>query len=183
VAQNIIAIIGARRVGKTYLAEIAQLFFSDAKRISPDTHLILDFLELHEMSATEFYDRQMHEENRRLLYLFKELQHNKYPNKYSNYFLNEIQTSIQSGTPLIIDNIYYFRDLAILIEHKAQIILVEAPHNKRTEFGYTNNMDLQFFTKEVASVTNQDVRKWNNTIVIKNDSSAHDLKVKLRNLI
>ena len=173
---NIIAIIGSRKVGKTYVADIAQLFLTGSKRMTPDTKLILDFLELHEMSAEDFYERSSYEENKNLLYCFKELKRGEY---YTNCFINELQ----SHTDVIVDNIYYYKDLAVLIEHGAKIIYVETTPAKRTEFGYTDNMDRQFYTKEVATITGKDVAKWKNTIVVKNTGSPNDLKVQLRQLL
>ena len=175
-AQNIIAVIGSRKVGKTYLADIAQLFLTGSKRITPDTHLLLDFLNLHEMSPDDFYDKLTYEENKNLLYLFKEL---KSPSYYTNWFIKELQ----SHENIIVDNVYYFRDLAVLIEHKAKIIFIESTLEKRKEFGYIDYMDRQFYTKEVAAITSKDVAKWTNTIIVKNIGSAHDLKVQLRQLI
>ena len=175
-AQNIIAIIGARKVGKTYVADIAQLFLTGSKRMTPDTKLILAFLELHEMSAEDFYERSSYEENKNLLYLYKELKTGDY---YTNCFINELQ----SHGDVIVDNIYYFKDLAVLIEHGAKIIYVETTSAKRNEFGYTDNMDRQFYTKEVATITSKDVAKWKNTIVVKNTGSPNDLKVQLRQLL
>jgi hypothetical protein len=177
---NITAIIGARKTGKTYVSDIAQLFLTGAKRMTPDTKLWLDFLELHEMSAEDFFERHVHEENKNLLYLFKEFKDSTY---YTNCFVNELQSHIQGAVPVIVDNIYYFRDLAVLIEHKAKIIFIDTPLDKRKEFGYTDNMDKQFYTKEVAAITSKDVAKWKNTIIIKNTGSPNDLKVSLRQLI
>lgn len=175
-AQNIIAIIGARKVGKTHVAEIAQLFLTDSQRITPDTKLMYDFLKLHEMSVNDFYAVGVHEENKRLLYLFKELKQADY---YTQCFINELQ----SCDALIVDNVYYYKDLAILMEHKAKIIFIETTLEKRKEFGYMDDMDQQFFTKEVAAITSKDVLSWKNTVIIKNIGNPHDLKVQLRQFI
>ena len=178
-AQNITVVIGARKAGKSHVADIAQLFFTDCKRITPDTQLMWDFIQLNDMSLEDFYERLHYEEHRNLLLLFREVQHQKHPDKYTHHFLNELQ----SCDNVVIDNVYYFKDLAVLIEHQAKILFIDTPMIKRQEFGYRDGMDRKFYTQEVAAITVHDVAKWANTTIIQNNGSSHDLKVQLRNLI
>lgn len=175
-AKNIIAIIGARKVGKTYVADMVQSFFGNSSRITPDTQLFFDFLKLNDMTSDDFYNSQDYEENRNLLFLFKEMQLKQDPKKYLYYFINELNSDYTK----IVDNVYYFSDLALLIEYKAKIIFLDATLDKRKEFGYTSNMDRQFYAQEVATIQSKDVKNWANTIIVQNTGNMNEMRVQLR---
>lgn len=174
-AKNIIAIIGARKVGKTMAASLLHSFHADSAVITPLDYILQDFLRINEMSATGFHESQ--EENRNLLFLFKELQEQIQPKKYLHQFLSDLDR----WETAIVEDIYSYQELHALIKLKAKIILMDASSRKRTEFGYTNNMDKAFYVQEVASIDKTQVKTWHNVTVIDNDYPLADLRLKLRN--
>lgn len=174
-AQNIIAIIGARKVGKTVVADTIRQFYPDYRIISPLYCIIDEFLKVHEMTAESF--REDAEQNRKLLFLYKEWKDR--PVKFFNQFLADLNNVNHA----IVDDIYTFYELDALIKLQAKVILIESSVAKRQEFGYISGMDTQFYTQEVASISAQNVKTWANTLTIENSKTISDLRLTLRNKI
>lgn len=174
-AKNIIAIIGARKSGRTEVANLLKTFYSEYIQITAHQHAFYDFLKVQNLSREMFFYDKEYEENRSMLFSFRELNQEKYLTLFSE--------DLQGMNNIIVDEVYYFSELKMLIQLGAKIIYVESTDDKRKEFGLTQYMSQQFYTKEVASIKKDEVKHWKNTLVVYNNTTKENLRINLRGLI
>lgn len=174
-AKNILAVIGPRKSGKTEVANLLKSFYSEHVQFTAHRHAFQDFIKLHNIPREMFFIRDEYEENRSLMFSFREMQQEKYLTLFSE--------DLATMNNIIVDEVYYFSELKLLIQHGAKILFVETLENQRKEFGLTPYMTHQFYTKEVANIKRDEVKRWKNTIVVENNQSLSMLRTNLRSLI
>lgn len=174
-AKNIIAIIGPRKSGKTEVAMLLKSFFPEAVQSIPYARAFNDYIKIHNIPRELFFIPQEVEENKSLLMSFRELQWEKYLTLFSED-LNRMNN-------IIVDEVYYFAELKLLIQLGAKVIYVSTPEEKRKEFGLTPYMEKQFYAQQVAAIKVDEVKKWSNTIILNNTQNQYHLRGTLRSLI
>lgn len=184
-AKDIIAVIGARKVGKTEAIETLQRCSFGYSVTSPNYWAIKDFVTVNDMTLDDFFFHPSaggdinFETHKRLMLLFKENQECHNPKKY----LDMMDEEIFNLDRVLIDDIYTYDELCHVINLGARLILIHADQRKRDEMGYIKGMDNEFYVNEVGSITPDDVTNWKHTTVITNNGALDRFRFSLRSFI
>lgn len=178
--KRIIVVIGKRRSGKTTVAEILRSSLQDASHLTMLAFGLQAYVQLHEITVSDFWKFPDHHEHRVLLGAF--LDHARTKDKQQ--FIEPFLTYIDKLQTVIIEDVFYFNELESLLIFNPMIILVHAEESKRVDrnFGkkFTYNDPLE---GEVGSISADMVKHWKNTYIVKNDKDIPTLKEQLRRLV
>jgi dephospho-CoA kinase len=127
----------------------------------------------------EAFDAYSHrEENRALLSILMEYWKHKEPNR----FITPMLAYIQNLPEIIIEDIYYFKELETFIKLGAKVVLIETEQPIRKERGWRPSMDNNPLEYEVASITSGMVRDWRNVVCLKNNKTVTELRNEVKQL-
>lgn len=186
--QKIIAILGKRMSGKSTAAEILHNQWHDSISVRMDAYAVQSFVELHNMTLEQFLARpniaparnddnlQYYQRNRALLGVYIE----HYRKQNPDVFLAPLLAYIKNYPKIIIEDIYYFNELAALVQLGARIVWIEADPKKRSE-RYVGNLPINDpLEQEVGGLEDDLIRQWPNTFVVKNNCDVSTLRQNLR---
>jgi dephospho-CoA kinase len=174
---NLIAVIGARKVGKTCASEILSTILPHYAHVCAWGYGIDSFLTLHGMKLEEFFAYSQKEENRQLLSVYLDHERLKNPTQ----FLKPLVDYINPLPGAIIEDIYYFNELQEFINMGARVLLITVDNVRRKERGYHPKMDNNLLESEVSAIKPDMVKNWKKTIVIANDKSINELRLNIQN--
>ena len=178
--QRIIAVIGKRRSGKTTTAEILKNFLAEASHLTMLAFGLAEFSNLHDLPVAEFWRQPEHNEHRVQLGAFLERVRPSDPGQFLRPFLKYIENL----PTVVVEDIFYFNELEVLIKKNAMIILLDTEEGIRKERNFNKKFPKDDpLESEVASILPHMVKDWRNTHIVKNNKDVETLKRALRLLV
>lgn len=177
--QQIYAVLGKRMSGKTTSAEILHNLIPNSTLITMQAYALQAFIELHSISLEEFLRPNNFKQNRALLGAF--IDHAR--SKDRNIFITPVLTYIQNCSVVILEDIYYFNELDVLIKLGAKLIWIECEDKQRLE-RYINKFPVNDpLEAEVASLEVDLINRWPNLHIVKNNDNIGTLRMALRDVV
>jgi hypothetical protein len=185
--QKLIAVIGPRKSGRSTVLEKIQYFKPEYQRFHMWSFALQEFTNLHNITITEFFLRPGElidaganpEINKLLFSLYCDYRRST----DMNFSITPALEYIKNKNRIIIDDIYYYNELATLVDLGATIIYVDTDRDIRVKRGLTKKMEEIDMYQYVSAISAHQVKNWKRTYIMNNDKELNTLHIKVQALI
>jgi hypothetical protein len=185
--QKLITVIGPRKSGRSTIIEKIQYFRPEYQRFHMWSFALQEFVNLHNMTVTEFFIKSGVGEgpgtdpdlNRILFSLYCECKRKQ----DTDFSLKPALEYISKKPKVLVDDVYYYNELANLIGQNTIIFYINTDRDIRIKRGMTKKMEEIDMSQHVTTIKANDVKKWKNTYIINNDKDLNHLHMKVQELV